>query len=99
MLQVFSCSLFLTLGSTRLEPILYIYKVVILYVYDELALLHRLYREQYWLADTLSIMTCGLAIKKCIIENKNLMGSIFQHEPCPNYLPCGFLCTQAPNVH
>lgn len=34
MLQVFSCSLFLNSGSIRHEPILYIYKVLFLYVYD-----------------------------------------------------------------
>lgn len=36
-------------GLHQTRAILYIYKIVFLYVYDGLALLHRLYREQYWL--------------------------------------------------
>lgn len=48
--------LVLDIGLHQTWAILYIYKVVILYVYDELALLHRLYREQYWLADTLRLL-------------------------------------------
>lgn len=41
--------LVLEFGLHRTRAILYIYKVVLLYVYDGLAMLHRLYREQYWL--------------------------------------------------
>lgn len=44
-------------------------------------------------ADTLSLMTCNLAISQYLLENKNL-DSILQHDPCPNYLPHSFSYTQ-----
>lgn len=56
-----------------------------------------LYRERYRLIPWL--MTCNLVISRRLLENKNLLDSILQHEPCPNYLPHCFSYTQVSNVH
>lgn len=94
-LQVFPCSLLLNLASIRHEPTcIFIRLFSCMYTIGSHRCIDCKESNTGWHPD--SIMTCSH--KKMHNRNKNLLGSIFQHDPCPNYLLCSFLSAPAPNV-